>query len=66
MVCDSIKDCDGGEDESKYKCSDKKRMLLFFVCGWEINSFSTNVPLLYSLFRGDRSGTLVENGLIGT
>ena len=38
MVCDNIKDCDGGEDESKDKCSDKKRML-FFVCGWGINTY---------------------------
>ena len=33
MVCDNIKDCDGGEDESKDKCSDKKRMLFLFVDG---------------------------------
>ena len=46
-----------------------------FEYGKVFNPFSTNVPLLYSLktsengrlsdvFRGYRSGTLVENGLI--
>ena len=49
--------------------------VMLFAKFFHVNPFSTNVPLLYSLktsenlrfsdvFRGYRSGTLVENGLM--
>ena len=55
MVCDRINNCDGGEDESRHKCSDKKRML-FFVCAWRINRY-LEITYMQSLY--DRKYALV-------